>query len=180
MSKMTIVRTALALPESDGLDSVRSFLFKCFDGFRDADKKSWRRFWKRFIDLEPGEIAQVETTIPRNYRFHKKFFSLLNLGFDAWEPPRQRKTYKGHPVQKNFEQFREDITIAAGFYEQTFDLKGRMKLKAKSIAFAKMDDAEFEKVYSAVADVLLEQVLTTYAGRDELDEIVEKVMRFNV
>lgn len=125
-------------------------------------------------------MLRIEMVIPRNAKFHRKYFALLNVGFDAWEPPRQRKTYKGIPVQKNFEQFREDITIAAGFYERTFDLKGRMKLKAKSIAFAKMDDAEFEKVYSAVADVLLEQVLTTYAGRDELDEIVEKVMRFNV
>ena len=178
MSQITIMRTDKALPED--MDAAREFLFGALHGFSPADEKTWRRSWKRIVGMEPGEMLRIEMVIPRNAKFHRKFFALLNLGFDAWEPPRQRKTFKGVPVQKNFEQFREDITIAAGFYEQTFNLKGQMKLKAKSIAFAKMDDAEFEKVYSAVADVLLEQVLTTYAGRDELDEIVEKVMRFNV
>ncbi len=53
-----------------------------------------------------------------------------------------------------------------------------MKLKAKSIRFSKMDDAEFEQVYSAVADVLLTHVLTRYANRADLDRVVEQVMRF--
>lgn len=29
-----------------------------------------------------------------------------------------------------------------------------------------------------IADVLLERVLTAYKGRDELDDVVERIMRF--
>jgi hypothetical protein len=100
------------------------------------------------------------------------------MGFDAWEPPRQRKTYKGLPVVKNFECFREEVIIAAGFYEQTFGLNGRLKLTAKSISFAQMDDLEFERVYSAVANVLLAGVLLRYAGRDELDGVIDRLLGF--
>lgn len=176
MSIINVIRTAQALPAN--LDAARELLFGALDGLSDADQKSWRRFWRNAIQLEPGEMMRVEAVIHRNGKFHRKFFALLTLGFDAWEPPRKRRNYKGHPVQKNFEQFREDVIIAAGFYEQTFDLQGRMRLKAKSISFASMDDAEFEKVYSSVANVLLGGVLVRYAGRDELDRVVNQILGF--
>lgn len=176
MSTINVIRTSQALPVN--LDAARELLFGSLDGLSESDQKTWRRFWRNVIQMEPGEMMRVEAVIPRNGKFHRKFFVLLTIGFDAWEPPRKRKSYKGHPVQKNFEQFREDVTIAAGFYDQTFDLRGRMKIRAKSISFGKMDDAEFEKVYSAVANVLLGGVLVRYAGRDELDSVVEKLISF--
>lgn len=175
MSKFQIMRTDAPFPDDKG--PIRDFLFGMFDGLGDAARKAWRRLWSRLIKLSPGELAQVEITIPRNPKFHRKFFALLNLGFDAWEPP-CNMFYDELLVTKNFEQFREDITIAAGYYEVTHDLHGNLKLRAKSISFSNMDDTEFEKVYSAVADVLLRDVLKTYAGRAELDDVVNKVMGF--
>lgn len=175
MSKATVVRTNQELPN---LEAASKLLFGALDGMSDGCRKVWRKIWRRIINLEPGEIVNVEMVIPRNPRFHRKFFALLQVGFEAWEPGRKHKSHKGQPITKNFEQFREDITILAGYYEQTFDLAGRMRLRAKSISFSSMDDAEFEVVYSAVADTLLEKVLTTYAGRDDLDEVVDKVIGF--
>jgi hypothetical protein len=172
-----IVRTG-EVPSEAALAGARSVLFGVIDGMGADDQRAWKRFWKGLFRLEPGEMAQVELVFPRNSRFHRKFFALLNLGFDAWEPPRQRKTYKGLPVVKNFECFREEVIIAAGFYEQTFGLNGRLKLTAKSISFAQMDDLEFERVYSAVANVLLAGVLLRYAGRDELDGVIDRLLGF--
>lgn len=176
MTKITILRTNEPMPAS--LDSARVLLFGALDGFGEASKKAWRKLWRRIINLEPGEIVNVEAAIPRNPKFHRRFFALLNIGFDAWEPPRKHKTHKGRIVQKNFDQFREDILILAGFYEQTFDLLGRMKIRAKSISFANMDEAEFEAVYSAVVDVLLREALRTYSGREQVDEVVDRIMGF--
>lgn len=176
--KINIVRGREPLPPKTIMDYVSKFLFEIFDGWTDADKKSWHKLWRHLITLEPGEFALVEFIFPRNPKFHRKFFGLLNFAFDAWEPDRVRKSYKGRPVAKNFDQFREDVLILAGYSEQTFDLKGNMKLKAKSISFAKMDDAEFEQVYSAVVDVILADVLKTYANREELEEVVQRVMGF--
>lgn len=178
MSKITLVRCAESLPGESILSSVRSFLFGLFDGWTAADKKAWRRFWKVLMSLEPGEFSLIEFVFPRNSKFHRKFFSMLHFAFDAWEPDRKRKTYKGRAVAKNFDRFREDVLILAGFSEQTFDLRGNMKLKAQSISFASMDDAEFERVYSAVATVVLENVLTSYSGREELDRVVDKMMGY--
>lgn len=176
MSSITIMRTDKAMPSC--LDVVSDFLFGAFDGFNREDRRAWRSFWKRVKSMEPGELAKVEMVIPRNGKFHRKFFALLSVGFSHWQSGRKHKTFKGQPVEKNFDTFREDITVLAGFYEQHFDVRGRMVLKAKSISFAKMDDAEFERLYNAVADVLLENVLTTYAGRAELDEVVSRIMSF--
>ena len=115
---------------------------------------------------------------PRNGKFHRKYFALLNLGFDSWEPDRKHKSYKGREVAKNFERFREDITILAGYYFQTFDLQGRMVLKAQSISFANMDDVEFERLYSAVVDVLLREVCKNYKNRAEIDRVVNELVGF--
>jgi hypothetical protein len=70
------------------------------------------------------------------------------------------------------------VLIAAGFYEQTFGLDGRLRLEAKSISFAKMEEPEFNEVYNRCLDVLLQDVLRTYAGREEVNQVVEKMLRF--
>jgi hypothetical protein len=145
-----------------------------------ADAEVAARYARFKERLEPGEFYNVTYKQPRNPAFHRrKFFALLNIGFEAWEPERGRKRlkYKGQAIAKNFEAFREDITILAGFYEVTFDLKGRMSLKAKSIAFHNMEEDEFSRVYEAVVKVVLEQVLTNYK-RDDLDRVVEEIQRF--
>ena len=122
-----------------------------------------------------GQGVRVEARKIRNYRFHKKFFAMLDVGFDAWEPPEQE--YKGLPVAKNRNRFRKDCIIAAGFYVLVADLNGEAHAEAESISFANMDEDKFSKVYNAVADVLLQKVLRNYT-RDDLDGVVEEIMGF--
>ncbi|HEY0842451.1 DUF1367 family protein [Methylotenera sp.] len=147
-------------------------------GMSEADQVAYKNFKTRLSRLEEGELCSIEAKLPRNSRHHRKFFAMLNLGFDAWEPQRKHKSYKGREVQKNFEIFRADVLIAAGFYEQTFGLDGRLRLEPKSISFARMEQPEFEEVYNRCLDVLLADVLSTYAGREEVNNVVEKMLRF--
>ena len=125
--------------------------------------------------VKMGELIKVKWSKPRNYEFHKKFFALLNVGFDHWEP--QQTEFKGLPVQKNFERFRKDCICAAGYYDLVQNLKGEVRAEAKSISFASMEEEEFEKLYSAVANVLLQQVLKNYT-REDLDHVVMQVLGF--
>lgn len=122
-----------------------------------------------------GQGVRVEAVKIRNYKFHKKFFAMLDIGFDAFDSPEQE--YKGLPVVKNRKRFRKDCIIAAGFYDLVVDLNGAAHAEAKSISFASMDNDEFELVYSAVADVLLQKVLRNYT-RDDLDRVVDEIMGF--
>ena len=173
MTKIVIFRNEAPAPSPEYMK-----VFTCFQGMSEADEVAWKRFWPKILSMEPGELVEIETRIPRNPAFHRKLFALLNVGYEAWEPGRKRKSYKGIPVSKNFDQFRSDVTILAGYYEQTYDLSGKLKLTAKSISFAAMNPDEFEKLYSSVADVLLQHVLVKYANRAELDSVVDKILGF--
>ncbi len=125
--------------------------------------------------IRQGALVRCDIVQPRNVKFHRKLFALLNLGFDSWEPPEQE--FRGLPVQKNFERFRKDCIIAAGWYDAVANLKGEVRAEAKSISFAKMDEEEFSRLYNAVANVILQKVLTNYT-RDDLDRVVEQVLNF--
>jgi hypothetical protein len=165
MAKFTIQRTGQAIPAE--LEGAHALLFKCFEGRTDEDAAAWKKLWARLIKSEPGQIVNIEASFPRNLKFHRKFFALLNLGFEAWQPATK---FKGMEIAKDFDQFRSDVTILAGFYEQTFTLK------AKSIAFGSMEEPEFEALYSAVVNVLLQRVLTTYEDRAQLDAVVDQIL----
>lgn len=117
--------------------------------------------------IKDGITAEVKQF--RNVRFHKKLFALLNYAFDNWEP--EQKEYKGEVIQKNFERFRADIIILAGFYTSTVNIKGEVRLMPKSISFAKMKEEEFNKLYQSVLTVIIEKILTNYRKED-----VERVM----
>lgn len=125
--------------------------------------------------LKLGEAVKVKATRMRNPGHHRKYFALLNFAFDAWEPV--GKEYKGELVQKNFEQFRNDVTVLAGYYESAVTLKGDVRLSAKSISFGSMGQDEFETLYSATVDVILARILTRYT-RADLDQVVERLLAF--
>lgn len=118
--------------------------------------------------LSDGEY-QIDMTKPRNYEFLKKYFALLNTAFELWESP--------DGVIKSFDNFRDEVTIGAGYYEQVWSIGGILKLIPKSISFSKMDEAEFEKVYSNTIDYILWHVLPKH-DRKSLIEAEEKIMAF--
>lgn len=82
-------------------------------------------------------------TKPRNLKFHKKFFALLNLVFDNQEQ------------YTSIEHLRKDLTVAAGFYDVRYNFEGVEIHEAKSISFAKMDDNEFSEYYNRIVDVVV-------------------------
>ena len=122
-----------------------------------------------------GSFCEFEVKQKRNGPFHRKFFAMLNVGFDAFEPG--IKEHKGMPVQKNFDRFRKDVIAAAGFYDVVVNINGDVRAEAHSISFSKASEEEFEKIYSAVCNVLLLKVLRNYT-RDDLDSVVEQIIRF--
>ena len=116
-----------------------------------------------------GDVLSAEVKKPRNYEFHKKFFALMHYAFDQWEP-------EGMP-EKNFERFREDITIAAGYYDLVPAINGELRAKAKSISFASMSEFEFEELYDAAVNALLKWVLRNHT-RDDVDRVMTQIAEF--
>lgn len=125
--------------------------------------------------LKLGAPVKAEVKRVRNYQFHKKFFALLDFAFENWEPV--EATYKGQVVAKSRKQFRNDITVLAGFGETTITLKGEVRVVAKSISFASMEQDDFDDLYNATVNVVLRQVLTNYS-REQLDEVMDQLQGF--
>lgn len=113
-------------------------LRKTFTGF--APENGEDEKLKRF---KLGDTVKAKIVVPRNVGFHRKFFALLKL------------TFQNQELIDNYDDFREAVTITAGFFRWSKDLHGNEFKRAKSISFAKMDQAEFEEVYSRVLDVCL-------------------------
>lgn len=131
--------------------------------------------------IKQGDPVKLTYTRPRNYQFLKKFMSLMHLAYDYWEPKdAEVPAYvSAHGVvpEKNFDRFRYDITILAGYYDATYRLNGDVRLEAKSISFGNMSEDEFEKLYSAVIDVILAKVCTQFTG-DMLRDTVDMTMSY--
>lgn len=99
--------------------------------------------YEEFQRLKPNKDYKFKVTSPRNYKFHKKFFALINLGFQNSEHG-----------DMNFEAFRAYVIMKSGYYSEIITPTGKMYLP-DSINFASMDEIEFEKLYSASINVII-------------------------
>lgn len=138
--------------------------------------------------IKQGRPVRCKIVRIRSWEFHKKFFVLANFAFDLWTetmPARKHEMKFGGrviemDVQPNFERFRKDLVILAGYFEATFNIKGDVRVEAKSISFDSMDQDEFEAIYSSCIDVILSKILTHH-GLDEakVRAAVDRVLQFD-
>lgn len=130
--------------------------------------------------VKVGQMLHGKFTRMRNYEFHKKFFALMQLGFDIWSETCTPLEYGGIPVLPQLNNFRKDCTILAGYYNAYYSLKGEVRLEAKSISFGSMDQEEFEKLYSSCIDVILRKCFEgTTLTEQQLRDRVEEILRFD-
>lgn len=126
-----------------------------------------------------NKIGQTVTSIWKKRRQlwrHRKYFALLNIAFDNWQPGEINSKY-GIP-EKNFDRFRKDIAILCGFYSVAVRLDGSTRIEADSISFAKMDEQAFRDLYSKTIDLL---ITTVYKGKmtpERMNDLVDKYLSF--
>lgn len=100
------------------------------------------------VRLRQNTDYRFEVTHPRNYKFHKKFFALLNLGF------------ANQDRYKDFTEYRTIKTMQAGFFKMIITDRGKVFIP-ESISFANMDELEFEKLYKTVLDIICSETKLT-------------------
>nr|CAI9751212.1 NinB/ Orf homologous recombination mediator [Caudoviricetes sp.]CAI9751744.1 NinB/ Orf homologous recombination mediator [Caudoviricetes sp.] len=116
--------------------------------------------------IPKGRIVQAKIVMPRNPKFHRKFFSLIRAAWDCLTEE-QRKNLR------SVESFREQLLITSGFSTPVFDVNGNVfQEKAKSIAFGSMDEAEFGDVYSRVLDTILTIISMNGMSEKQFDVIL--------
>jgi hypothetical protein len=103
----------------------------------------------------------------RNYEHHKKYFALLNLAYENWEPLAPIVEYEWQELaHKDFDRFRKDVIILAGYYDATYRVDGSVRLEAKSISFANMDQDSFDKLYEATLEAIRTHVFKNMSDTD--------------
>lgn len=154
---------------------MKCHFIKIGDGLLSAADEESRQYINK---SRLGAGVAVEVTGARNIGFHRKLFALLRLAFDAWEP---QVMWHGMPIQKDFERFRNDITILAGKYDVVVGIDGQPKPVARSISFNRMDGDEFSELYDKILDVVWDRILrhNHYRSRQEVDDVVAQLLAYS-
>lgn len=129
MSQITVVK------ENDG--KVR--------GFTEADQRAYAKYRAQLDALEVGELFGYSVWFPRNPKLHKLHFAVIKAVFEAQEQ------------FSDPSELRKWLYVGAGYCDFLPGPKGRMVAVPKSIAYDKIDDADFSELHRKVIDFLRDQ-----------------------
>lgn len=105
--------------------------------------------WENFNKLKKDLVYACTIKLERNYKFHKKFFALLRIG------------HENTKLQNISEDaYRDYITMKSGYYE-IIKIDNKKIPVAKSIAFDKMDEAEFQVLFNKALTVVAVDIQAT-------------------
>lgn len=129
--------------------------------------------------MKLGAAVRGKFVKARNITQHRRMWVLFTFAFDQWDAPELE--YQGKAVAKNLDRFRRDLTILAGYYEAVTNLKGEVRLEAKSIAFDRMEQDEFDLLYRAILNLVWDRILKSkgYASPEAVEAILEELLRFD-
>jgi hypothetical protein len=133
---------------------------------------------KRF---KVGASISAEVKAIRNGQFHRKMFALLRFCYEHFEEMRRgTRQWRDMPVMTSFDRFREELIIMAGYYTPVFNIKGEVKVNAKSLSYANCEPEEFERIYSDVIDAALKYVFNGIdMNNARLRGIVDQLLQFD-
>ncbi|MCW8352055.1 DUF1367 family protein [Citrobacter portucalensis] len=168
--------------------------------------------------IKLGAVLVAEFRQVRNPAFHRRFFALLNLGFEYWEPTggaissNERKLVNGYAkflaafggnegalldaaeqyldriadkrsgsisICKSYDAYRAWVIVESGHYDAIQLPDGTLRKHPRSIAFANMDETEFQQLYKAALDVLWRWVLSrAFKDQREAENAASQLMSF--
>ena len=138
----------------------------------DEDIEKVRRF-------RVGAVVRAEVKQVRNYKFLQKMHCLFKLSYDHFcEHGTTAMEYKGQKVVPSYDRFRYDLIILAGHYTPVFNIRGELRLEAKSISYGKCSEEDAEKIYSDCINAALKNVYQSKMDEAALREMVDRLLAF--
>ena len=116
--------------------------------------------------LRVGSTVRCRVSLPRNYRFHKKFFALVRLTFDNLPLPLVER-WNVRSENDMLRRFKHDL----GYYSSTVNDLGEREIEYRSISFSAMDEQEFEQFYDGCVNLVLHQYILGINRQDLLEEV---------
>jgi len=127
-------------------------------GLGEKNAKAYAKCRQQIKDLEPGEVYCLSVWFSRNPKLHGLHMAMLAQVFDQQEQ------------FDDFEQFRMWAQVGAGHCVFVPGPGGKMCAIPKSIAWAKLDDADFQAHHEAVKAFLRSLRATRFLWPD-LDDV---------
>ncbi len=168
--------------------------------------------------IKLGAVLVADFKQVRNPAFHRRFFALLNLGFEYWEPTggaissNERRLVTGYAkflatfgssegalldaaeqylariadrrsgsisICKSFDAYRSWVIVEAGHYDAIQLPDGTLRKHPRSIAFASMDELEFQQLYKAALDVLWRWILSrAFRSQEEAENAAAQLLSY--
>ena len=116
--------------------------------------------------FKTGGQYEVEIKLSRNPAFHRKVFAFFNFCFEFW-----KGSNEFHSESKQFDVFRNHLTVLAGFYNEYYTIHGSVRVEAKSIAYSAMNQEEFEECYNSLINAAMKHVFKT-ADESTLNQLM--------
>lgn len=113
-----------------------------------------------------GDVIEASVKRPRNGKFHRKYFALLNVGFENQDK------------YESFEDFRMEVQLRAGHYREHITMKGTLVPVVKSVSFAKCDEDEFADMYSQALRVIVRWFMGGSTEAEVNRAVEDKLMGF--
>ena len=134
---------------------------------------------EEFHRIKPGEIIQVDWSKPRNPGFHRKAFALFKLIYDALPDSMEPVMIGGDSVvpMRDFDETRKWLTVKAGFYDVIGYPDGSVRVRAKSLRYASMDEIEFALLYNNLVTLAI-QYIPHFVDSDQVEALVNEAMNF--
>jgi hypothetical protein len=157
---------------------VDALLIRAETGLVPADDHT--REW--FNRIKIGSTVLADARQMRNGGYFRKWWALVKLGYDYWSEDIETIEYKGERVLPDFDRFRKDVTISAGFYQPVVNLKGELRIEPESLRWASMSEERFTQLYDATIRVLLRRVFNGKVcptwSEEQLRAVAEQILEF--
>lgn len=126
---------------------------------------------KRFSNGIAYEI-EIKGGERRNRGFHGKVFAFMSWCFEYWRADGGKAEFMCEIAQ--FDYFRKELTILAGYYDYVVTLSGDTQINVRSLAFDSMTQEEFEQFYIALTNAAIRTVF----NNNQNEEILNKLYSF--
>lgn len=110
---------------------------------------------EKLTKCKTGENYEIDIKLSRNPAFLRKVMVFFHFCFDHWDGS---KVYEFCSEIEQFDRFRKDLTILAGFYIRTTRLNNELRTEAESLSFSSMSEDRFQECYSALINAALKHI----------------------
>ncbi len=104
-------------------------------GMDEKGARAYAKWKKRVEELEPGELIHFTYALPRSGPFHKRHMGMVRALFEAQEQ------------FEDLDVFQDWLKTGAGYCKFVPGPTGKMCALPDSIAFERLDQAEFEPIH---------------------------------